>query len=265
MRGFRDSTFGFAFRMPALSRMRYDPLSLPGSGPNFSRTPGKIDEMAKFAGEDLACVRAERLVFDRLRFALKPGGALRLTGANGSGKSSLLRLMAGLLKPAGGRLTWDGAGIARDPEGHRRKIAFVGHAEALKPALSLAESLAFWARLFGAGDTQAAVARGLEAFGLAGLADFPVRLLSAGQRRRLALARLLAAPADLWLLDEPGTGLDEASLAMLEAAIAAHRAGGGMLALATHGGLKLPGAAGLDLEGFAPARNQPAPADWGEA
>lgn len=221
--------------------------------------------MAKFAGQDLACVRAERLVFDDLGFAVKPGGALRLTGANGSGKSSLLRLMAGLLKPARGRLSWDGVAIARDFEGHRSRIAFVGHAEALKPALSLAESLAFWAHLYGASDVEAAVARGLTGFGLAKLADFPVRLLSAGQRRRLALARLLAAPADLWLLDEPSTGLDEASVAMLEAAIAAHRAAGGMVALATHGGLKLPGASALKLEKFAPARNLPALADWGGA
>jgi heme exporter protein A len=173
--------------------------------------------------------------------------------------------MAGLLKPARGRLGWDGVGLARDPEDHRRRIAFVGHAEALKPALSLAESLAFWARLYGAFDVAAAVARGLTAFGLAELADFPVRLLSAGQRRRLALARLLAGPADLWLLDEPGTGLDEASVAMLEAAIAAHRADGGMVALATHGGLKLPGATGLDLETFAPARSEMAYADQGGA
>lgn len=230
---------------------------------------GKIDQMVEFAGEDLSCVRAERLVFDRLGFALQRGGALRLTGANGSGKSSLLRVMAGLLKPARGRLSWDGVAASSDPEGHRGRIAFIGHAEALKPALSLAESLAFWARLFGAVDARAdigaASARGLKAFGLSKLADFPVRLLSAGQRRRLALARLLAAPADLWLLDEPSTGLDEASVAMLEAAIAGHRADGGMVALATHGGLKLPGASALELEKFAPAGNQPAQARRGPA
>jgi len=235
--------------------MRYDPC-VRGSRPEPLKDAGKIDRMAEFAGEELACIRAERLVFDRLAFKLKPGGALRLTGANGSGKSSLLRVMAGLLKSAGGQLTWDGVAVGRDPEAHRGRIAFVGHAEALKPALSLAESLAFWARLYGAADVQAAVARGLEGFGLSKLADFPVRLLSAGQRRRLALARLLAGPADLWLLDEPSTGLDDASVAMLEAAIAGHRAGGGMVALATHGGLELSGAKALKLEKFAPARNQ---------
>ncbi|MHA1538399.1 MAG: heme ABC exporter ATP-binding protein CcmA [Alphaproteobacteria bacterium] len=235
-----------------------------GRGPNLAGTPGKIDDMAKFAGEDLACVRAERLVFERLGFALEPGGALCLTGANGSGKSSLLRLMAGLLKPAHGRLAWDGLALGCNLEGHRARIAFVGHAEALKPALSLAESLAFWARLYGAEEASAAVARGLEAFGLAKLADFPVRLLSAGQRRRLALARLLAGPADLWLLDEPSTGLDAASVAMLEAAIAAFRGDGGMVALATHGGVKVPGAAALKLDKFAPALDGAAFAGWGD-
>ncbi len=227
--------------------------------------PAKIVKREEFAGRDLACVRAERLIFNRLGFCVKPGGALRLTGPNGSGKSSLLRLMAGLLKPAHGQLAWDGVAIGRGHEDHRARIAFVGHAEALKPALSLAESLAFWARLHGPAEANlgAAVERGLEGFGLARLADFPVRLLSAGQRRRLALARLLAAPAHLWLLDEPSTGLDKASVAMLEAAIAAHRAAGGMVALATHGGLKLPGASALKLEKFAPARGETAYAGWG--
>lgn len=246
--------------------VRDRPNLTPNIAPKkIEMTPGKIDKIVEFAGEDLACVRAERPVFDRLGFALRPGGALRLTGANGSGKSSLLRVMAGLLKPARGQLTWDGVAVGRDLEGHRTRIAFVGHAEALKPALSLTESLAFWARLYGSAgaDANAAVTRGLVGFGLSKLADFPVRLLSAGQRRRLALARLLAAPADLWLLDEPSTGLDEASVAMLEAAIAWHRADGGMLALATHGGLKVPGASTLKLEKFAPARIETAYADGG--
>ena len=208
--------------------------------------------MAAFTGDKLACIRAERLVFQKLAFRLAPGGALRLTGPNGSGKSSLLRVMAGLLPPAAGTLAWDGEAVARDREGHRAKIAFIGHADAAKPVLTLEETLRFWARLYGAADPAAAALAGLEGFALGRLADFPVRLLSSGQRRRLALARLLVAPVPLWLLDEPTTGLDADSVARLEAAVAEHRAGGGMVALATHISIKLPGAKDLKLERFGP-------------
>jgi heme exporter protein A len=200
-----------------------------------------------FAGLGLACRRGERLVFAGLDFALPPGGALLLTGPNGSGKSSLLRLMAGLTRPEAGRLVWNGAPIAEDPAAHRARLHFIGHQDALKPVLTVAETLAFWAGMRGGAD----VAAGLQRFRLAALAEWPCRLLSAGQRRRLALARCVASPAPLWLLDEPANGLDAEALADLLAAIADHRAAGGAVALSTHATLPLAGAEALSLAAFA--------------
>jgi len=169
--------------------------------------------MSLFQGRSLACVRGERRVFQDLDFAVPPGGALVLTGANGSGKSSLLRLMAGLLHPTAGDLLWDGRPVAEDAEGHRARLHYLGHLDAVKPVLTLAENLAFWARLrVASGGGTLRIAAALAAFDLTALAEAPGRRLSAGQRRRLALARLIAAPAELWLLDEPTVGLDRASL-----------------------------------------------------
>ncbi len=204
--------------------------------------------MSEFAGRDLACIRAERLVFRGVSFSLGAGDALRLSGPNGSGKSSLIRIMAGLLRAAEGEMTWDGRAIRDDPDAHRGRLRYVGHLDAVKPVLTVAEDLVFWAGLSGAGgDPAAAAGRGLSAFGLASLADIPCRMLSAGQRRRLALARLETGPAMLWLLDEPTVGLDSQSVATLEAAVARHLGGGGIVVLATHTDFGLGPAAELDL------------------
>ena len=205
-----------------------------------------------FSGRGLACRRGGRLVFEGLDFALDPGGALLLTGPNGSGKSSLLRVMAGLTPPVAGGLAWNGESLHEDPAAHRARLHFVGHLDALKPVLTAGESLAFWAAMRG-GD-HGAVQRALARFHLEALADLPCRFLSAGQRRRLTLARLVASSAPLWLLDEPSTGLDEASTADLLAAIAEHRRGGGMIVAATHLDLPLERAALLALQDFAPRR-----------
>jgi heme exporter protein A len=198
---------------------------------------------AGLEGRALACRRGGRGVFHGLDFAAAPGDLVVLRGANGAGKSSLLRMIAGLLPPAAGTLVWDGEDIAEDPGAHRRRLAYVGHGDALKPALTLAEHLRFHAKLRGADEAGCAAA--LDAFALAPLADMPARFLSQGQRRRAALARLLAAPAPLWLLDEPTNGLDAPSVDALAHAVARQRAGGGIVVAATH--LEFAGAAARTL------------------
>jgi heme exporter protein A len=214
--------------------------------------------MTLFEGRDLTCVRGERHVFAGLGFAVPQGGALILHGPNGSGKSSLLRLMAGLLKPAQGSLAWDDRPVSDDPEGYRVRLQYLGHLDAVKPVLSAAENLTFWASAHGGGQgggqggVQGGVAAALERIGLTGLAEVPARVLSAGQRRRLALARLFLAPADLWLLDEPTVGLDEDSIGRLQTGLADHRRDGGRVVVATHTAIDLPGAERLDLTAFAP-------------
>ena len=190
------------------------------------------------------------MVFAGLDFAVAAGGALLLTGPNGSGKSSLLRLMAGLIKPYAGRLEYDGQRITEDPALHREIVAYLGHHDAIKPMLTVGESTRFWAGLRGRSDRAGAA---MAAMDLTDLADVAGRFLSSGQRRRTALARVIAGAAPVWLLDEPTVGLDVKSIAALEAALAAHRAGGGIAIAATHAPIALPGAAGLDLADFAPA------------
>ena len=174
--------------------------------------------------ERLACVRGDRLVFEGVAFKLEAGGALQVEGANGAGKSSLLRVLAGLLTPAEGKLV------------NPFTTAWLGADATLKPGTRLRSELAFWAHLDGRSD---AVDAALTAFGLAALADLPVDVLSSGQRRRAALARVQASDAALWLLDEPAVGLDAASVERLTSAIRTHRAGGGAVIVATHGDIGL--------------------------
>ncbi len=217
-----------------------------------------------FSGTNLACLRGERMVFARLDFQVAPGEALVLLGPNGSGKSSLLRVMAGLLKPFAGQLLWDGRPVSEDREGHAGRIHYVGHHDAIKPVLTVAENLRFWARLHGgaSGDLAGALAGALERVNLAHLADTPGKLLSAGQKRRLNLGRLWAAPAPVWLLDEPTTALDKASIRRLEEAIAAHRDGGGMVVLSTHADINLPGHREMHMDQFTPDPAEHAFGGW---
>jgi heme exporter protein A len=174
-----------------------------------------------------------------------------LTGSNGAGKSSLLRLFAGLLPPAAGRLLWAGEPIARDPAAYRAGLHYVGHLDAIKPALTPRETLDFCGALHASAGGPRTIMSALDAFGLAAIADWPCRWLSAGQRRRLALARLVATPAPLWLLDEPTAALDADGEARLMAAIAEHRAAGGGVAIATHQALAIDGADRIALDEFA--------------
>ena len=217
-----------------------------------------------FAGTAVACIRGERAVFAGLDFTLESGGALVLTGNNGSGKSSLLRLMAGLLPAAAGSLSWNGIATMEEPEIHRQRIAYLGHLSATKALLTPLEDVAFWLRYRAPALSRAAVTtraqENLAWAGLGGLGDMPCRFLSAGQRQRLALARLTAHPtARLWLLDEPTTGLDSAGVAALTARMASHRAQGGMVIAATHQPLDLPQAQTLDLGIFARRRAEAGP------
>ena len=174
---------------------------------------------------DLACVRGSRTVFEGVSFALAGGGALQVEGANGTGKSSLLRILAGLLVAA--------AGTVANPFG----VAWLGADATLKPGMRLRTELLHWARL----DQRpaAAVDAALAAFDLTALGDLPVDVLSSGQRRRAALARVHASGVALWLLDEPAVGLDTASVDRLATAIARHRNGGGAVIVATHGDIGL--------------------------
>jgi heme exporter protein A len=172
------------------------------------------------------------MLFEGVSFVLAPGDAALVTGPNGAGKSSLIRVAAGLLTPAAGAI-----------EGSAPR-ALLGEAAALDPELSLAAALRFWAEIDGRAD---AVPTALEAVGLAALAQVPVRLLSTGQRRRAALARVVASGAPIWLLDEPANGLDIESVRALEGLIAAHRANGGIALVATHLPLALPDAIEVGL------------------
>lgn len=201
----------------------------------------------RFEAQQLACIRGERPVFSGLSFGLASGGGLILRGPNGSGKSSLLRILAGFLKPVGGSLGWSDFTLAEAPETHRARIHYVGHMEAIKPALTVEEHLTFWARAKGYEQPAANI---LQALDLNSLADVPGRFLSAGQKRRLSLTRLLATPATLWLLDEPSVTLDAQSAAGLEDMLAAHRADGGMAIVATHAEIALPGAEMIDMAGY---------------
>ena len=188
------------------------------------------------------------MVFQGLDFSVEPGGALILIGPNGAGKSSLLRMQAGLLKPYAGRMMWDGEDALEDIDEHGAKLHYVGHHDAVKPVLTANENIRFWAQLRGAQAN--GIERALDALDIKHLYDVPGRFLSAGQKRRVNLARIIAAPAPLWLLDEPTTALDKATIKRLEQAIQVHRDAGGMVVLSTHTDIVMPGAKVLDVAEF---------------
>jgi len=189
--------------------------------------------------KDLGLVRGERRLFSGLDLALQAGEAVALTGRNGAGKTSLLRAVAGLLRPAEGTIAFDGAAGAVEAETARAEaLHMVGHQDGLKSARSAWEELLFQARW--TGGTEASARRAAAILDLDRLLDLEVRRLSAGQRRRVALARLLASPRSLWLLDEPMAPLDAGHRAGFGAVMAEHLAGGGMILAAVHDPLPVP-------------------------
>ncbi|KTT75351.1 heme ABC exporter ATP-binding protein CcmA [Sphingomonas endophytica] len=183
----------------------------------------------------LTIARGGRVLVEHLDLDVPRGGALLVTGPNGAGKSSLLRVLAGLLPPFAGAVTRDGT------------VAWLGEAAALDGERRLGEALRFWAALDGRAYADVRVSAALAAVDLDDLGDVPVRLLSTGQRRRAALARVVASGAGLWLLDEPASGLDASSVARLEGLIEGHRGGGGGVVVTTHQQLAVPDAAVVSL------------------
>jgi heme exporter protein A len=192
---------------------------------------------------DLGCHRGGRDVFSRLGFSLAAGEALAVTGRNGAGKSSLLRIVAGLIRPVAGRLWLEGG----DPElSIAEQVHYLGHEDPVKPSLTVLENLQFWVAFFAGSAIKANDA--LESVGLGALASLPAAYLSAGQRRRLSLARLLAAKRPIWLLDEPASTLDAAAQIRLAEIMRSHLSEGGLILAATHGALGVGGARELSLD-----------------
>lgn len=191
--------------------------------------------MMRLNADALTCQRGGRIVFRDLSFEVAAGEAVQVVGRNGAGKSSLLRMIAGLVRVEAGRLSFDGG----DPEADIGEQAhYCGHQDAFKGALTVAENLSFWTAFLGGGKTGAGrTGDALGRLGLDHLADLPAGYLSAGQRRRLALARLISVKRPIWLLDEPTAALDQASQTVLAGIMTEHLAGGGLILAATHGPL----------------------------
>ena len=181
--------------------------------------------LRQLALENLTCVRGDRLLFKGLELHLEAGGAALVRGANGAGKSSLLRVIAGLLKPYSGSVRTSG------------RIALADESLALDRQLPLGRALSFWAQIDG--QDKSAISDAVDAMNLTHLAAVPVRMLSTGQRKRATIARVIASRADIWLLDEPANGLDDKSVTLLDAAMAIHRAKGGIVVAASHQALGL--------------------------
>lgn len=191
--------------------------------------------MMDLSGKDLACERGGRLVFSGVNFRVSGGEALVVTGRNGAGKSSLLRMLAGLLRRSAGSFDLRGGA---DEATLAEQAHYLGHLDAVKPSLSVGENLRFWASYLGA-PRQTPLGSALAAVDLGPLADLPAAYLSAGQKRRLSIARLVAVRRPLWLLDEPNSALDAPSQALLAVLMRDHLTGGGLIVAAAHGPIGL--------------------------
>jgi heme exporter protein A len=196
---------------------------------------------------DLACVRGDRRLFAGLSFVLKPGSWIYVTGENGSGKTSLLRMLVGLSPPEAGEIRWQGAAIGKLGDDYRKAVTYLGHHNALKEELTAEENLCTGAALAGIGLDRAHAGKLLTEVGLAGRAELPVRFLSQGQKRRVALARLMWSQAPLWILDEPFVALDSRAVGWLADSLARHVRSGGMAILTSHQEVAIAGLAAQTL------------------
>lgn len=195
----------------------------------------------------LTCVRGERQLFSGLNLAVSAGECLHVRGENGVGKTSLLRLLTGLSKPESGEVIWNGLSISKEPASYHRKLLFLGHRDALKEDLTALENLQLYAAL---DDIQLPEDKALAAlwrFGLRGREHLPVNCLSAGQKRRVLMARMLTRQAKLWILDEPFNALDTHAINALQGLIAEHIEQGGLVVLTSHQMVSLPQVRMLDL------------------
>ena len=202
--------------------------------PHLSLNPSSLRANA------LTCVRGERTLFTGLDLEVSAGEWLHVRGENGIGKTSLLRLLSGLTKPDAGEIFWNEQLISADPSEYHRNLLFLGHRDSLKEDLTALENLSIATALDGIAVTEDEILLALHRFGLRGREDLPVNCLSAGQKRRVLLARLLLRQAKLWILDEPFNALDVRAVEMLSELILEHIASGGMAIMTSHQEIPMP-------------------------
>jgi heme exporter protein A len=190
---------------------------------------------------NLACQRGDRMLFSGLNLTLSPGELLQVAGPNGSGKTSLLKILCGISGPIEGEVRWAGENARKLGEAFRENLLYIGHHNAVKEDLTALENLRIAATLAGEPLTEEQALDALDRIGLPGREYLPAKALSQGQKRRVTLARLLVSQAPLWILDEPLTALDVKAIALIQSRLAEHLAGGGMVALTTHQPIEVPG------------------------
>jgi heme exporter protein A len=212
------------FKIPSYFR---SVMNIPNSQPVLNSSQESL------AVEHLQCIRDDRVLFEDLNFSLSEGQLLQIEGHNGSGKTSLLRILCGLTLPTEGTVYWNSQDIEEIRSSYWANLAYIGHAHGIKAELTPLENLAM-ARALATTPTSLDLAEALDKVGLYGFEDVPSRTLSAGQQRRVALARLLVSEARLWILDEPFTALDKAAMSMVEQLLDAHAKQGGMAVLTSH-------------------------------